>query len=156
MTITRANLEAVIIARCGPLLTAADMDGTTVAGTNASLNDPISTALRRSGYSVSNIALPSTTDLAAVIDDDVSQVIDLAELRTLENIAGNLDDVDISAGGRSESLNQLSAKVEKRIDRMTAKVKEEYGIGVGGYGTLSGGAIGLDFMSKDGDADAGY
>ena len=44
MSITRANLEAVLIKRCGDLLTTAGLDGTTAGGTNAMRDnhDPVS------------------------------------------------------------------------------------------------------------------
>lgn len=146
MAITRPNVEAVIVARCGALLIAAGLDGTTVDGTNASLNDPIGAALRKAGYTVSNIASVANADLAAVVVGDYDKVLDLAELRTLESILGNLDDVDIKLGPRSESLSQLAAMLEKRIDRLQDKVEEEHGIGLS---SLQAGVIALDFADHN-------
>jgi hypothetical protein len=146
MTITRANVEAILVARCGKLLAAADLDGTTIAGTNASLNDPIGWAARQLGYPVANLTAVSDSDLANVTDDEVDQLLDLAELRTLQNIEGNLDDVDISANGRDESLGQLVKQVQTRLDRVKAAIEKTYGTGLG---TLSAGVVTLDFMEKD-------
>lgn len=146
MTITRSQVERMLIRRCGKLLTAADLDGETFNGTNEDLNDPIGCALRQCGYGVSDIASVENVDLAAVTDDRIDQLLDLAELRTLENIEGNYDDVDISATERSESLNQLLKQVQAKIERLREKVKQQYGIGLGELGS---GVLTLDFAEID-------
>jgi len=66
MTITRANVESILIKRVGKLMTAADMDGSTVGGTNADLNDPIGRALRRIGYTTASIIAVADVDIAGV------------------------------------------------------------------------------------------
>lgn len=145
MTITRADVETILVRRCGSLLVAADLDGTTIDGTNVDLNDPIGVALRNMGYTVASITNVSNSDLESVTDEDVDQLLDLAELRTLESIEGNLDDVDIQANGRSESLNQLSVRVRMKIDTKRKAIESQYV----GLGTLDAGVITLDFMEKD-------
>jgi len=65
MALTRANAEVILIRRVGALLTAADLDGTTVDGTNVDLNDPFASALRQLGHtavSYTHLTLP-TSDL---------------------------------------------------------------------------------------------
>lgn len=146
MTITRANVESVLVQRCGKLLAAADLDGTTVNGANASLNDPIGWALRKMDYAVASLTAVADADLTSIPDEEINQLLDLAELRALQNIEGNLDDVDISANGRSESLGQLVRQVQTRLDRVKATIESEYGLGLG---TLSAGVVMLDFMEKD-------
>jgi poly-gamma-glutamate capsule biosynthesis protein CapA/YwtB (metallophosphatase superfamily) len=148
MTITRAQMEAVLVKRCGKLLDAADLDGTTIDGSNEDLSDPIATALRNAGYSVADLSAVADADLALVDADDTDKVLDLAELRTLESIEGNYDDVNISVTDRSESLNQLAIQVQKKIERLAAKCQKLYGIG---NGSIEAGVLGLDFMQKDGD-----
>jgi hypothetical protein len=148
MTITRANVEAILVQRCGPLLIKAGMDGVTTTGSNASLNDPIGRALRSMGYMPANIASVSDSDLAAVADDEIDRLLDVSELRTLENISGNLDDVAVTVGPRSEQRNQLADQVAKKIDRITEKIQREYGLGMG---TISAGTIGLDFTDASED-----
>lgn len=149
MALTRANVESILIRRVGRLMTAADMDGSTVAGTNADLNDPIGYALRASGLSVSSVAAVADADVAGVGDDLIDQVLDIAEWRTLLSIEGNYDDVDISANGRSESLSQTMKQVQAKIDRLQKRITEIHGVGLG---TLTGGSIALDFMAKGDDA----
>jgi hypothetical protein len=144
MTITRADVEAILIQRCGAYLTAASMDGTSHAGTNESLNDPIGYALRKIGYSVANVSLIDDDDLSGV--SEIDQLFDLAELRTLDNILGNLALVDITLGPRKESLSQLASALEKRIARLHSYIELEYGIGMA---ELTGGVIELDFAEHE-------
>jgi hypothetical protein len=153
MTITRAQIEAVLVKRCGKLLTAADLDGTTIDGTNEDLSDPIATALRNAGYAVADLSEVADEDLASVDPEDTDKVLDLAELRTLESIEGNYDDVNISVTDRSESLNQLVLQVQKKIERVNAKCQKLYGIG---QGSIEAGVIGLDFMQKSDDEQTFY
>lgn len=129
MTITRANVEAILVRRCGKLLEAADLDGTTVSGSNADLNDPIGWALRQCGYSVTSVAAVADADLVSVSAANTDKLFDLAELRMLETIQGNLDDVDIQLGPRQEALSQLAKQVEQRLERVQARVQREYGYG---------------------------
>ncbi len=141
MTITRANVENVSIHRTGPLMTKASMDGTTVDGTNDDLAGPIGWALRQAGYSVADITNPTTAEVALAADD-VDEILDLTELRTLEDILGNLDNVDITVGPRSEMLSQLAKQVEKRLEAVRSRVEKAYGLGAA---TLETGTITYEF-----------
>ena len=128
MAVTRANVETVLVARLGPLMTKAGMDGTTADGTNTDLADPIAWGLRQAGYSVADITNPTTAEVALALDD-IDEVVDLAELRTLENILGNLDDVDTAVGPRDEKLSQLAAQVQELIALKQASNEGLYGHG---------------------------
>ncbi len=146
MALTRAQVEAILIRRCGKLLTAAGLDGTTITGTNADLNDPIGAAIRQCGGSVADIAAVADGDLAGIGADLYDQLFDLAELRTLESISGNLDDVNVQAGAIREDLGQLSDQVDRKIERKRAQAQRDYGVGLG---TLEAGVLALDFMQKE-------
>lgn len=135
MTVTRANLEAILVQRCGALMSFAGM-AVTVAGSNASLNDPIGYALRQVGYTVASHSSVSDADCASITDDYLDQVLDLAELRTLESVLGNLDDVDITNGPESERFSQLAVSLEKRITRLQDKINYTYGSVVAEMGYL--------------------
>lgn len=141
MSLTRANTEFLTVSQCGPLLTAADMDGTTVDGTNLSLNAPIGRAVRDLGHSVASAILVTDADVASVTDAETDEFLDSVLLRTLEAILGNLDDVDITTGPRSERLSQLAEQVERRADRLRASMEEDYGLGLAapeqGYITIN-------------------
>ncbi|MCK5307174.1 MAG: hypothetical protein KAJ73_01050 [Zetaproteobacteria bacterium] len=125
MAVTRANVEVNLIRRLGPLMTKAGMDGSTADGTNTDLADPIAWALRQAGYTTADITNPTTAEVAAA-ESDIDQVQDLSEMRTLENILGGLDDVDISVGPRDEKLSQLAAQAEKKLAAINEKLENLY------------------------------
>lgn len=130
MTLTRANTEFLIEARVGPLLTAAGMDGSTVDGTNVDLNGPIGRAVRDLGHTVTSAVLVADADVAQVTDAQTYEYIDTATLHTLEAILGNLDDVEIRVGPRSEKLNQLAEQVERKVARLRKAMERDYGYGM--------------------------
>lgn len=117
---------------------------TTTATANEDLIDPLASALMDMGYQPQSIAAITNTDLAAVEEDRYPELLDRAELRTLENIAGNLDLVNVSVGPRREDLSDLTTQVEKAIDRLVTKIARLYGDEI-----LSGGSISLDFQEKE-------
>lgn len=127
MALTRAQCEVELLSRCGKLLTAASLDGVTANGSNPDLNSPLGYAVRMCGGTVadpSNVADSDLSTLSSVFD----KLSDLAEYRTLENISGNLDLVDISEGPHRESLGQLAERVEKRLARLQEKLQKTYGL----------------------------
>jgi hypothetical protein len=149
MAITRADVEQRLIRRAGKKMAVAGLDGLTMDGTNADLNEALLTALDDMGLFHDPVNV-TDSDLSAV--ENVSELLDRAELRIMENVSGNLDLVNVSIGPRSESLSQLSDQVEKVISRLEEKIAKMYG---GGLGTLEGGTINLDFMEKyDGSGGA--
>lgn len=124
----RANAEFILIARCGTILDAVGLDGTTVNGSNAALNDPLWHALDRLGYSVANIIAIANADIEAVTKEDYAPFLDIAELRTLEtalNAAMSL--VDFSIGPRRESLSQLAESLAKTIETKRRQLLKDYG-----------------------------
>ena len=78
---------------------------------------------------------------------DILEVTALAELRTLENLLGNLDDVDTSVGPRDEKLSQLAEQVQKRLDWLAKWVEQLYGHGVAG---LTTGTLTYEFAEHNG------
>ena len=144
----RTDAETLLLKRLGPKMTEAGLDGTTIGG-NVDLIEPMIAALFAMGIVPASMVAVTDADLSGVDSDMTMEFLDRAELRLLENVAGSLALVDISIGPRRESLSQLSAQVEKAIERVTAKLARLYGVGVG---TLSAGVIGLDFMEKSEDA----
>jgi hypothetical protein len=120
----------------------------TYAGANADLNDPIGYALRKLGYTVASITAVADTDLDDVATDDHDKLLDVAELRTLETILGNLDDVDLRVGPRDEAFNQLADRLEKAIERKRTYLVREYGFGA----ELEEGLITLAFQEQN-DSD---
>lgn len=144
MTLTRANLETILVKRASAYMSAAGM-AITYVGTNADLNDPIGYALRYAGYTVADPAGVADADIAAIGDEDLDAVLDIAEFRLLKNISGNLALVDITTGPISEKLSQLSAALEKRIDKLSAEIALSYGA------EIEVGAIHFDFATHGDD-----
>jgi hypothetical protein len=143
MTLTRAAVEAILIRRCGRLLTAAGLDGSTIDGTNADLNDPIGWAARQCGLSLTSITTVTDDELAALADDDTDKLLDLAELRTLETIAENPDVTTRQADGAQVDLSDVDTKLHRLIERKQARIERLYGIG---YTTFSAGVNRLAFL----------
>jgi hypothetical protein len=149
MALTRAALEKTLLSRARRRMEFVGMSAT-FNGDNDDLNDPIATALQRMGIAPADITNIQDGDLATV--ENILQLIDLAELRLLENIQGNMDAVDIKVGERSENFSQFATSLQKAIDSKSQKIEKEYGMGLG---TLSAGVIDMDFQEKGDDADAG-
>ncbi len=118
MALTRANAEFLTVASVGPAMVAAGMDGTTVDGTNTDLNGPIARALHDLGYSVASFVLVTSAEVGAVTAAETGEFLDRVTLHTLEAVLGNLDDVDITVGPRSEKLSQLAGQIERRVKRL--------------------------------------
>lgn len=146
MALTRANAEFLMEARLAPLLTAAGMDGTTVDGTNVDLSDPIARAVRDLGYEVASAVLVADADVAQITAAQTSEFLDACELHTMNAILGNLDDVDITVGPRSEKLSQLAMQIERKIKRLLAAMGTAYGYGMA---TPDAGYITLDFAEHE-------
>ena len=149
MPITRAQCEYILINRLGPILTTAGMDGTTDTGDNASLNDPIGYAIRKLGYTVAEVTSVADTDLVAIPEADIDALLDIAELRCLENCMGSLTLVDITVGERTERFSQLHTYVTARFAALKSKVNSQYGQ----YTDVSvdTGSIALDFADHNED-----
>ena len=129
MSLSRADVETLIVARLSPLLAAAGM-AITIVGSNADLNDPIGHAILDLGYTVVLLTSVADVDVAQIIAAEHTEFLDVTELHALENILGNLDDVDIKVGPRSEKLSQLSEKVERKIKRLLKAMALAYGYGM--------------------------
>ena len=127
MAMTRANAEFVLIARCCAMLTAAGMDGTTVDGTNADLNDPLVHSLRTCmAVAVGDVTNITDGAIAYVTYCYEQMFLDFATLYTFEAIWYHLTTVDISVGPRSEKLDQMAKRVEKIVERLHVRFEKDY------------------------------
>ncbi len=147
MTVTRSQIESILVSRRSPLMQMASMAVTT-QGANADLNDPIGYAVRKVGGTVASLASVTDADIATVDTDDLDEMLDHAELRLLRSIRGNLALVDITSGPMSEKLSQLAASVREDIEALENAIGENYG---GGASPLETGAIVLDFQTLEDD-----
>lgn len=131
---TRADIEQEVVSRAEAWLAAAGL-AVTYAGANADLNAPIGWAIRQAGGAVGAPSLVTSDDVATVTDTDYDKLLDLAELRTLQNVLSNLRSVDKKAGPAEIKSSQLAERVERRIAQLNTWLLSEYGIG--GSSTLS-------------------
>lgn len=131
MTITRNDAEEMLVYRTGPLLTAAGMSLSyqSING-NDDLNGPIGRAIRYLGYTVIDITSVADSDVAQVTDAQYDEFLDVADLFTLEVILGNLDDVDLTVGPRSEKFSQLAAQVERKLKWAVKRCSNLYDYGL--------------------------
>lgn len=148
MDLTRANVESILIKRTGQLLAAIGLDGTTADGTNTDLNDPIGYAVRGCGGTVSNFVLVADADITTVAESDYDKLLDIAELRTMQNVLGNWDLVDTKIGERDEKWSQSANALEKAVARKQKYVEDMYDFG---YAELSTAIINLNFAEHDDD-----
>lgn len=130
MSYTRAGIEKTLLKRLGNLMLAADLDGTSDDGDNADLLDPLSYAARLVGVAIADSNTLTDDDLLGLAASDYDKFLDVAELRTLENIWGNYDAVDLSVGPRRESFSQLADRILKRLNTKRTDVMVKYGVGM--------------------------
>ena len=140
MALTRVQVDQILRERAGPLLEAAGL-AIAPAASYCDFDDFISMALFDMGYTVASILVVVDSDLAQVPAGSYSEFLLLTEYHMLENIMGNLDDVDITQGPRSEKFSQLATQVERKIARIERKLEKTYGYGMAtpdaGYITLT-------------------
>lgn len=120
MAFTRVVAETILVNRLGPMMAVAEM-AVTIIGTNADLDDPLAWAHR--GVGGSTAAYNTVTDAELALVSDLDDLLTLAEWRTLKNIQGALDAVDLTVGPRSEKLSQYAEKVQQLLDRLEPEVE---------------------------------
>lgn len=126
MTLTRANAETELVARAKKKMELVGL-AVTMLGVNADLDGPLSTAFRKVGHVPASPVTVTDADLANLSDDEIDEYFDRAELRLLENIHRNFDLNDIKSGQQEEKLSQLAQQIQKDIELLTARIKDEYG-----------------------------
>lgn len=147
MSLTRANFEAEMIGRCGAVMTQAGKDGTTVDGSNASLNGPARNALVSLGLPPAGFTV-ADADFSAVESTDELRLFDTAEFYLLRSVEGNLTGVDQAFGQDSYKYSQLRASVSARIESLNQYLRKTYGFGLG---RLSAGSMDLGFQAEADD-----
>jgi hypothetical protein len=133
---TVADVEAELLVELAPYLARVGLDSATDDGTNRSLRGPIRRAVLHLGFATAGPLAVADADLAPIVGWDVERFLDVARLRVLEYCWGNWPKVDFSAGGNSQSLDQLASRLERRIKELREQVARPYGpeeiIGPGG------------------------
>lgn len=148
---SRATVEQLLVNRQGKRMAFVGM-AITYLGSNASLNDSIAYAVRMLGGAVAVPTAVTDVEIDPVIADadaGLDALLDVAELRLLLSIKGNLDTVDITSGPFTEKYSQLGAMIDKDIDRLQKTVEQW---GVSGI-SIEAGVIELNIGSRSDDAD---
>lgn len=128
MSLTRANVEALLISRVGLLFVEIGKDGSTVDGSNADLNDSIGYAVRQCGQIVDSATAVDNDDVARV--SDIDKLLDIAELKALETAyTAALTLVSISLGEREQRFSDIAKGLKDLIEMRREHNRESYGIG---------------------------
>jgi hypothetical protein len=123
MPVTVAGIESELVARLGQYLLRFSMDGTTVDGTNVALRGPIRWAVSRLRIETADAIDVADGDLTTLTRATYETFLDLAEYKVLNVLWGNWAEVTQSLGSESQSLSDLS----DRLDRRIAVLKGELG-----------------------------
>lgn len=138
MAMTRADAESVLIRRCGKMLVAAGLDGTTIDGTNADLADPLGVALRHLGFSPAGLTSVTTADLSSIDASNVVEFLDVASLAAMRAALNNWAEPDQVAG---QDNRQDLGKLRESL-RATVKAEEDRLADLYNYGVAAGVAAG--------------
>ena len=144
--LTRANVESILVQRIGGWLANASLP-VTIVGSNAAINDPLGYAIRIAGGTVASYALVADADVATVADADLDKMLDVAELRALENVLSNFALVDAKAGPVEAKSSQFADRLERTIARLRNQLAIRYGIE--SSATMTTGVISLNFTELD-------
>lgn len=119
----------------------------------ADLPDAIRYGLNQLGLTPAAATTIVDADVAAVPAGDHNQLDDLVIYRCYETILLNLADDLLREAGVAESADKLRPVFQKLLDRLAAKLKDQYGVGLP---TPTAGAIALDFAARGDDTLDGY
>lgn len=150
MSLTRAAVEGILLVRVGPRLAMPEV-GLTITPDPATgrvecLTGPLLEGLRAAGVGPADPLDVTDADLAGVAAAAVPRLLDLAELRALEDALGRWTEPDQTAGpSNSYSLGSLYAAFEKTVERKRAEVQRRYGVGLS---SPVGGRLDLDFQQR--------
>ena len=97
---------------------------------NPSTQQAIAWAVRRLGSTTASMIEATADEVAAVDNDDA--LVDLAELRLLDSMYGNLTAVTNQSGPIRDDYNDLARRLETLRKEKRAYIQDVHGIDVGG------------------------
>ena len=148
MAMTRAEAESVLIRRCGKMLAAAGLDGTTADGTNADLSDPLGVALRHLGFSPASLTTVATSDLSAVDASNVVEFLDVASLAAMRAALNNWAEPDQTAGqDNRQDLGKLRESLRLTVAAEEKRLADLYNYGVASG--ISAGTLTFGFQTRE-------
>lgn len=122
MTPSVQEINLVLVQRTGKYLTAAGL-----AGGASELVDPVRWALSMLGNEPGSLVEITNDDLVAVTGLYVDALLDLAELRLLETVLGNMTAVTVKAGPVTQNLSDLGKQLLTVIAAKRAAIAKRYG-----------------------------
>ncbi|RIK41607.1 MAG: hypothetical protein DCC55_11360 [Chloroflexi bacterium] len=126
MSATRSDVEFILTKRLAGYLGRAEM-AVPAGDENEHLTDPIGWALRQLGYSPASLIAIGDVDVAAVAAAHIDALLDLAELRTMESMLTNLDDVSVKGGPVEARWGELRADLLKALPKKRSDVAAMWG-----------------------------
>jgi len=134
MSLTRANVESMLVHTYGEWLRRVGLDADTCNGTNADLNVVLEAALDARNVPIADRAAVTDDDLAGLPEGAAQRTYADARLACLEVILGHWARVDYTEGSNSQSLDQFRKGVEAERDALKKVVDLRWPLptGVGG------------------------
>ena len=143
MVLTSANFDFLLLRRTAKKLAYAGLDSATADGSNADLADGKVEGYRSLGLTPASPLNLVDADLAGVADPCVPQLLDVAELRTLENILGNRSSPDQMADTDNQQWHgKFYDSLEATVARKRKQCERQYGYGLS---SLTPGVLDLGF-----------
>lgn len=133
MGLTVAQIEGVLLKRCGPAMGVVGMDATTNTGANADLADAIGYGVTMLGLAAASPLAVADGDVASLAGPRLAKLLDLAERRTLETVLNGYTFVDRQVDRDAQKKDQFRQGLRARIDALTARLSQPYG---GGFPTM--------------------
>ena len=161
MPITRATAEKVLVGpdllsgRLGRRAVMAklyDLDAG-VLGAIPAVGAMLADGLASLGIHPDDPTDPIDDDFALVADADRAQLFDMAELRGLDSILGNLDELDEQVGEDRQDWTKFAEHVRQRAKDLRAWCEGRYGVGTA---SPSLGVIDLGFAESGDPLDWGF
>lgn len=127
-TYTRVQVETMLVSRTSRLLAIVGK-ATTTAGSNVDLNDAIGVAVRVLGGTVTDPVTVADADIQTVDSDKFDALLDIAELRVLYSIRGNLTLTDVVSGPFEDTFSDIGDYLDDQIKALEDRIENLYGIG---------------------------
>ncbi len=153
--VTRAQVETILVARCGPWMKEVSMAETT-DGTNADLTDPIRRALLLCGGTLASPVAVTDADLATVdADERLDELLDRAELRIMQTVQRRLRKTSVLVVGAVQTYkSDLLRAINDIVRQLTSDMKQTWGLGgSSGVGVLYWGTAETTEAVDDDDED---
>lgn len=143
MALTSANFDQILLSRTAAKLSYAKLNSTLDDGTNPALADGKVEGFRSLGLIPASPLNLVDADLTGVADVQLPQLLDIAELRTLENILGNRAAPDQMADTDNQQWHgKFYDSLEKTVERKSKRCLNRYGYGLA---SLTPGVFDLGF-----------